>query len=110
MVFCLVFLCACFESNSNKKIKAENLVLNQCEYVVKTTEKYLSKNIPASSFIPSCACVSDIISQDIADDNSIEALERMEQTPFEILKQIETLIEKRQQEIQETCGNKMSSH
>ncbi len=79
-------------------------MLSQCEYVIKTTEKYLSENIPTSSFVNSCGCISDIISQDIADNNSEKTLEKMEHVPFEIFKQIEELIEKRKQEIQEKCG------
>lgn len=98
-----LLLSSCFEKTSQKKIKAENLILNQCEFVISTTEKHLVKEIPSSSFVFSCGCISEIISQQLAEDASIEGLEEMEKTPFELTKEIERYVRKKKETIKKTC-------
>jgi hypothetical protein len=104
--FSLILFYSCFETNSKKRLEVENLILNECESVIHFAEAHFEEKILNDNFVVSCGCISDIITEDIADKHSMEKLKMFKDIPYEFVKEIEWSMKKNTTKIAEECFSK----
>ncbi|MGV3629610.1 MAG: hypothetical protein ACO1O6_00295 [Bacteroidota bacterium] len=73
---CPFILLSCFGEQARKNMQAENLVLNQCEYVITTLNTKLKQPVPDSLFVTTCGCISGILREDLVSAYDVGSLEK----------------------------------
>lgn len=100
----IVLLCfSCFEADSEKKSKAEHLLLNQCDHIITVTKNLHCAVVSDSTFALSCSCIADVLAEELIQKKSLEELEEMENVTYELLKEIGLVIESKETRICEKC-------
>lgn len=80
-----LFFLSCFGDQARKNLEAENLVLNECEYVMRVLNMKLDNPIPDSRFVRTCGCISEILREKLVGTHDINTLKRDARLRKEIL-------------------------
>lgn len=77
-------LLSCFGEQARQNMQAENLVLNECDYVIRTLNVKLAEPVPDSLFVNTCGCISGILRDELV-SYDIARLERDPKKRKEVL-------------------------